>query len=181
MNSMLNISRFLCLLALTLGPLWSSLMMAQPDRPEGGPDREALRERMDAMVVGFLTEELELDAQTAQVFWPIFNVQKERMMELKKRKNEARKAWAKCDSDGAEEFNELLGLLESLDVEEAKLRANFLREMATAFDPQFALRCVRAQQAFEQRMRDRLQERMAPEDRRARGNMGRGPGRQRRR
>ena len=37
-------------------------MMAQPDRPEGGPDREALRERMDAMVVGFLTEELELDA-----------------------------------------------------------------------------------------------------------------------
>ena len=63
MRSALNI------VALSVGLVISPLLFAQTKQP----DKEAMRSRMEAMTVGFLTEELELDAEKAQVFWPIFN------------------------------------------------------------------------------------------------------------
>ena len=56
-------------------PLFS-ILIAQRDVDQSGFSREALRERMEVMAVGFLTEELELDAETAQAFWPMYNEQR---------------------------------------------------------------------------------------------------------
>ncbi len=179
MNQPMRMTQPLAFALLTLGLVSAPLLHAQPDRSTGGADREALRERMDVMAVGFLTEELELDAETAQVFWPIFNAHKALRSAAKQREKAAKMALATFDEGSQAEFNELLGALESAEVENAKLRADFLRKLADTFDPQFAVRCVRAQRDFDQRMRERFQERMSQEDRRALGKMGRGPGRQR--
>ena len=61
---------------LMLGLLLSPMLPAQPDS-------ETMRPKVEAMAVGFLTEELELDVEKAQVFWPIFNAHKELMEDLR--------------------------------------------------------------------------------------------------
>lgn len=175
----MNISRHIALFVLFSVMCCSPQLLAQPDRPGGGPDREALRERMDAMTVGFLTEQLELDAETAQVFWPIFNAHKDKKEAVEQKERDAQKALATWDKGTDAEFNALLKDLENAEIQAAQLRAGFLREIAAAFDPAFAVRCVKAQREFGRIMRERFQERMSPEDRRALGKMGRGPGRQR--
>ena len=175
----MHISRYTPIAPLFVA-LWFSLQVsAQPNRPGTGPDREALRERMDAMAVGFLTEKLELDAETAQVFWPIFNAHKEKKEAVEKKERDAEKALAAWENGDNETFNALLKDLENAEIEAARLRGGFLREIAEAFDPAFAIRCVQAQREFGRMVRERFQERMSSEDRRAPGKMGRGPGRQR--
>ena len=79
MNDMKMINRLfpMAFSALLLGLLFSPALVAQPDGRPGGMDREALRERVEVVAVGFLTEELELDAESAQIFWPIYNTHKE--------------------------------------------------------------------------------------------------------
>ena len=47
-----------------------------------GISREASRQ-MEVMAVGFLTEELELDAETAQAFWPMYNTHKDCFAQVK--------------------------------------------------------------------------------------------------
>lgn len=156
-------------------------MSAQPDRSEGPIGRDDVRERMEAMVVGFLTEKLELNAEQAQVFWPIFNAHKETKRVTERQEREARKALGSFDGESADEFSALLDALEAAEIKNAQIRAAFLREVSEAFDPDFAVRCVRTQKEFERMMREQLQGRMSPEDRRALGKMGRGPGRKQRR
>jgi hypothetical protein len=134
---------------------------------------------MDAMAVGFLTEELDLDAETAQVFWPIFNAHKAKKEAVEKKERDAKQALGSWDKGSDEEFSSLLKDLENAEIEAAQLRGGFLREIAEAFDPAFAVRCVKAQREFGRIVRERFQDRMSPEDRRAIGKMGRGPGRQR--
>jgi Spy/CpxP family protein refolding chaperone len=158
--------------------LVSSMLAQQPGRSEGRPDREAMRERMEAMAVGFLTEELELSADQAQVFWPIFNEHKKNKKAVQLREREARAALGGFEGGTQAEFIALLDALEAAEIESAQVRVAFLTEVAEAFDPGFAVRCVHAQEAFEQRMRSRFQKEMSSEDRRALGKMGRGPGRQ---
>lgn len=168
------------LLAVSLALLLPSALFAQPDRGAGGPDREALRERMEVLAVGFLTEELELDAATAQVFWPLFNAHKDALGEAREARHEAQKALAHFDGGDADEFLQVLGELEEVEVQLARLSASFLREVSTEFGPDFAVRCAQAQQKFEQQMRSRMKQRMSDENPGAPGQWRRGPGRQRR-
>ena len=170
MKSALNI------VALSVGLVISPLLFAQTKQP----DKEAMRSRMEAMTVGFLTEELELDAEKAQVFWPIFNAHKEVMEDVRIRKREAQKAMAETTGATRSEFNVLLDAVEEVELEEVRLRSTFIQNMADAFDPEFAIRCVAAELAFKKRIRERLESRKSPENRRDVGKMRRGPGRNRR-
>lgn len=45
----------------------------------GQEDRDARKERIQALKVAYLTERLELTSDQAQVFWPIYNQHGERM------------------------------------------------------------------------------------------------------
>ena len=158
---------------LMLGLLLSPMLPAQPDS-------ETMRPKVEAMAVGFLTEELELDVEKAQVFWPIFNAHKELMEDLRDQKRKAQIELAASENVTMEQFNVLLEALEAVELEEVRLRSTFLKGMAEAFDPDFAVRCIYAQKAFQKEVRERFESRMSPEDRRAFGKMGRGPGRNRR-
>lgn len=181
-NDMNNMNRTLPMVLSTLlvGLLFSPTLIAQPDGRPGGVDREALRERMEVMAVGFLTEELELDAESAQVFWPIYNAHKEELDRASRELKDIQKALYDFGDGPEEEFYSILDRLEEAEVGLPSLRAQFLRDVAAEFGPEFAVRCVDAQKKFKQQFRDRIEQRMSDKDRRALGKMGRGPGRQRR-
>lgn len=65
-------------LNLIVAVLISTIAFAQPE------DFKKKKEKMDAMRIAFITEEVELTSEEAQVFWPIFNEMSEKEHALKK-------------------------------------------------------------------------------------------------
>ena len=177
---MINRPLLMPLSTLLMGLLFSPALIAQPDGRPGGMDREALRERMEVMAVGFLTEELELDAESAQVFWPIYNAHKEELDRATRDLKEVQQDLNSFEGGSEDEFNGLLDRLEAAEVGLPGLRAQFLRDVSAEFGSEFSVRCIAAQKKFKEVGRQRMQQRMSEKDRRALGKMGRGPGRQRR-
>ena len=170
----------MALAALLTGMVCSPALVAQTEDRPAGVDREALRERMDVMAVGFLTEELELDTESAQVFWPIYNAHKAELKEATDALNDAQNAMGNLEAGAEGQFYGALDRIEEAEVVVPRLRAKFLRDVAAEFGSDFAVRCIQAQKKFKGVVRDRIQQRMSAKDRRALGKMGRGPGRQRR-
>ena len=161
------------LFAFVVGFLFSPVVIAQRDVDQSGISREALRERMEVMAVGFLTEELELDAETAQAFWPMYNAHKEELLRAGEDLKETQRAMNALQGNADAEFHDLLNRLEAEESEIPRLRAQFLRELANEFGVDFAIRYTDAQTKFKQHFRNRVQERMSQKDRKALGKMGR--------
>ena len=170
----------MALAALLAGLLCSHTLFAQTEGRPASVDREALRERMELMAVGFLTEELELDAESAQVFWPIYNAHKAELKEATDALKEVQNVMDNLGVGAEDQFYDALDRIEEAEVVVSRLRAEFLRDVAAEFGSGFAVRCIQAQKKFKGVVRDRVQRRMSDKDRRAIGKMGRGPGRQRR-
>ena len=168
------------ILALMMGLTTSFAVSAQSGSGGRGVQNDALREKMETMAIAFLTEELDLDTESAQRFWPIYNEHMEASKLLMDQQREARKALAEQREGNPDDFNGALQALEDVEVQLARMRSEFLRAVASAFDPGFAIDCMEARKKFERQMRERLQQRMSGEDRRTPGRPGRGPGRQRR-
>ena len=176
MNDMMMMNRSLpmALSTLIVGLLFSPALVAQPDGRPGGVDREALRERMEVMAVGFLTEELELDAESAQVFWPIYNAHKEELDLASRELKAIQQELNGFEGGSDDEFYGLLDRLEAAEVGLPGLRAQFLRDVSAEFGPDFAVRCIAAQKKFKEVVRQRMQQRMS-------GANGRRPGGRQRR
>ena len=60
--------------------LSSSFLYGQPQRP--------VREKVEAMKVGFLTERLNLTPEEAKVFWPVYNKYTDELETLRKSRRE---------------------------------------------------------------------------------------------
>ena len=161
------------LFAFVVGLLFSPVVIAQRDVDQSGISRDALRERMEVMAVGFLTDELELEAETAQTFWPMYNAHKEKLLRASENLKETQRAMNALQDNADAEFHDLLNRLEAEESEIPRLRAQFLRELANEFGVDFAIRYTAAQKKFKQQFRNRVQERMSQKDRKALGKMGR--------
>jgi Spy/CpxP family protein refolding chaperone len=86
-------------------------------------DRRPVKENVEAMKIGFITERLELTPEEAQKFWPIYNQYTEETNNLRKtrRKNmsEAKENMDEMTEADAEKFidNELALKQEELDIQ----------------------------------------------------------------
>ena len=151
----------MALTALLTWLLLSPALVAQPNGRPGGVDREALRERMEVMAVGFLTEELELDAESAQIFWPIYNAHKAELDRVSRDLKDIQKDLNNFEGGSDDAFYGLLDRLEAAEVGLPRLRAQFLRDVSAEFGPDFAVRCIAAQKKFKEVVRQRMQQRMS--------------------
>ncbi|MDD5570242.1 MAG: hypothetical protein PHD97_03705 [Bacteroidales bacterium] len=84
---------------ITIVLLMSACILSAQDKPQPNPvKQEQKREKIDAMKVGFITNQLQLTPQEAQVFWPIYNqYEKEKRDAMKSRATE--RFNAKTNSD----------------------------------------------------------------------------------
>ena len=165
----------IALSTLLVGLLLSPALFAQPDGRPGGVDREALRERMEVMAVGFLTEELDLDAESAQMFWPIYNAHKELLDLASRELKDIQQDLNRFEGGSNDEFYDLLDRLEVAEVGLPRLRAQFLRDVSAEFGTDFAVRCMEARQKFKEVVRKRMQQRMSGQNGRKQGGRQRRP------
>ena len=115
-----------------------------------------------------------MDAESAQDFWPIYNAHKEELDRATRDLKEVQKDLNGFEGGSADEFYGLLDRLEAAEVGLPGLRAQFLRDVAAEFGPDFAVRCIAAQKKFKEVVRKRMQQRMS-------GQNGRKPGGRQRR
>ncbi|MCT4623867.1 MAG: hypothetical protein N4A46_09620 [Schleiferiaceae bacterium] len=69
--------------ALTIALFIGTILMAQPPHHSMEEMKEK-KEKMEAMRVAFITEELDLTADEAQKFWPVFNERNKKVEALRK-------------------------------------------------------------------------------------------------
>lgn len=120
-------------------------------------------EKAESMLIGYLTQRLELTPVEAQKFWPLFNELKaerrkldhEPMIQLRRMVKNPEK-WAQLSD------KEALTLMEnhqSVMEERARLERKYKEKFLTVLSPKKVLLLHVAQEEFKQAMLDRLRER----------------------
>ncbi|SDR86840.1 hypothetical protein [Gramella sp. MAR_2010_147] len=98
----------------------TSHMMSQEE------DRDAQRERIKALKVAFLTQELNLNNKLAEKFWPIYNEYESKKRELHKREHIELENVECIDEDSA---NDLLDEFLSVENEEYKIKKQLFKDL----------------------------------------------------
>lgn len=89
-------------------------------------DRDAQRERIKALKVAFFTQELNLNEQTAEKFWPIYNRYEKERRELHKREHIDIKN-VECISE--DEAENLIDEFLSVENEEYKIKKQLFKDL----------------------------------------------------
>jgi hypothetical protein len=65
--------QFLLIACLTMNALMVLAQGGKPQQAKSPEQREARREKMESMKIAHITQKLNLDPKTAEVFWPVYH------------------------------------------------------------------------------------------------------------
>lgn len=133
----------------------------QPEPPRGVPS-ERIRERIDAARAAFLTERLDLTADQAQRFWPVYNEFNNKRHDLRKTFMDAqRKAGGKDQNPAAspEEQRKLVELGMNLRQQELDLEKQYTSKFMEVLSANQMLKLHPAERDFQQMVMQHLRDR----------------------
>lgn len=127
--------------------LYTSLLFAQEQR--GGKSPE-MRAKFEAQKISYITQQLEISPEEAQVFWPLYN-------ELKKKKDvlngKHRKLFRalrnETDSLTPQELSKISDELAELKVTKAQLELEYHYKFKKVISPQQVVRLYQAEKHFQ--------------------------------
>ncbi|WP_179345710.1 hypothetical protein [Winogradskyella ursingii] len=111
------------------------------------PDKEKIK----ALKVAHITEQLDLSKQEAQQFWPVYNANEEAENKLRAKTNERRKR-KKADELSENEAKALLMDLISLEREEVELESKYLNDLLTVLPAKKIVALLQAERSFKRKM-----------------------------
>lgn len=120
-----------------------------------GEKMKEKREQIKALKVAFLTTELDLTANEAEKFWPIFNTYDDKQFELRHQKM---KAFMKKMNDGSldkmteKEANTFLTQMESTEEELFVLRKKFMQNLKGIFPAVKIIKLRKAEEDFSRKL-----------------------------
>lgn len=113
------------------------------------------RDRIESMQVAFITKEIDLKPDQAQLFWPLFNERKAKMEELRREWNE--------DEDplelSADKAQQLLDEWRQTKEEEWELQKTYLAKFSDILSPNQVLALYRAENKFRRQMLKQIRNR----------------------
>ncbi len=138
-------------------------------QPEGRfEDMEAKREKIEAIKVGFITQELDLSVEEGQAFWPIYNEMSDKEFALRKSQKETLMGLKDFENASDKEVEKAIMELADLNIELEELRKSYLPEFIDAIGAKKTAKLMKAEKEFGRR----LMERMKGGDRPDRGPRG---------
>lgn len=144
------------IIILSLAILMSHAIIAQDDtRSE---KRAQKRERLEAQRVAYITAELDLTAEEAQRFWPIYNEYKEAKKAL--RPNRDRKERPDFDNLSEAEANRMLEEHFQRKEQELSLRRSYFAKLKAVLSPQKQLKLLKIDGKFRKDILKKYQKRM---------------------
>ena len=111
------------------------------------------KEKIEALKVGFITEELDLTADEAQKFWPVYNRYEDEMKALRKsRKIEMMTMRMNIDSLSDAEVSKAIDNELAFQQQEVELRKKYVTEFRKVLPTKKVARLLRAEQQFKLRL-----------------------------
>jgi len=151
--------------ALIITLLLSSL--ATFGRPKTTSDAEALEkknEKIEAMKVAYLTNELELTVEESQAFWPVYNELQDKEIEL--RSDQSRTFKGLGDNEMSdEEIEKMIYSMADAGINIAKLRKSYLDDFIEVIGANKTAKLMRAEKEFGRRMMARMKGSKGPQQR----------------
>lgn len=154
---MKNLAVFILIFISTL-----SLIAQPPHRGEHpGMPRSEMREEIKAQKVAYITTQLNLSIQEAQVFWPIYNEFESKMEALVKQQRDIRKQLKKAE-DGTLTEQQISGLFDKifgLEQQELLLKKEFHERYKKVLSLSKIAQLYKAEHEFKQLLLKRFAER----------------------
>ena len=148
--------------------LSAAAVVAQPkmgDRAE----LEKKKEKIEAIKVAYLTEELELTVAESQAFWPVYNERQNKEHELRELQRSGFKKLI-GDEPSEKEVEKMLYSFADTQIAIEELRKSYLEDFIDVIGAKKTAKLLRAEKEFGRRMMERMQGKDRPRDK------GRRPG-----
>ena len=129
----------------------TGLSFAQPPGGPDGPPQDGPKDRkemIEAQKVAFISRELELTPEEAQVFWPVYNEYEAEIEVVRKERKGYMKELKDIDDLDGDRAYELTGLLFELDKKESDIRSKYLGKFAEVLDKKKAAKVFMAEEKF---------------------------------
>jgi Spy/CpxP family protein refolding chaperone len=154
--------------ALMLGSITA---IAQPFDPERGDFAEK-REKIEAIKVAYITEELDLTVKESQAFWPIYNELSDKEEALRKKQRDNLVEFKDFEDASDKDIEKAIYEMADLHIQIDELRKSYLDDFIKVIGAKKTAKLLKAEKEFGRK----LMERMKRGDRPAPGGERPGPG-----
>ena len=149
--------------------------MAQPkmgDRAE----IEKKKEKIEAIKVAYISEELELTVAESQAFWPVYNELQSKEQELREKQRANFMSLKKDEEISEKELETMIYKMSDIHIAIEELRKSYLDDFIDLLGAKKTLQLMQAEKEFGRRMMERMKGKDRPRDRERRpGPEGRRP------
>ena len=149
--------------------------MAQPkmgDRAE----IEKKKEKIEAIKVAYISEELELTVAESQAFWPVYNELQSKEQELREKQLANFMSLKKDEEISEKELETMIYKMSDIHIAIEELRKSYLDDFIDLLGAKKTLQLMKAEKEFGRRMMERMKGKDRPRDRERRpGPEGRRP------
>lgn len=143
-------------------------VMAQPTMGDRA-DLEKKKEKIEAIKVAYLTEELELTVAESQAFWPVYNELREKEHALREQQRSGLQKLS-GEEPSEKEVEKMLYSFADTHIAIEKLRKSYLVDFIDVIGAKKTAKLLRAEKEFGRKMMERMRGKDRPRDR------GHGPG-----
>jgi hypothetical protein len=116
------------------------------------------RERIKALKVAYLTEQLNLSESEAQKFWPIYNAFEEQEQKLRK-ENYTKRKETNVESLSEQEAKKLIEDMFFIEKQKFELRENFVKDLQKILPSKKIIKLKIAEDEFNKKMFDEYKKR----------------------
>lgn len=122
------------------------------------------RERIKALKVAYLTEQLELSKTEAQQFWPIYNAFEDQEQSLRKERYSKRKE-TDFEALSEQEAKKMIEDMISAEKKKHELRENFIRDLQKILPAKKIIKLKIAEDEFNKKMFEEYKKRRGKDSR----------------
>ena len=139
---------------LTLFMFTSMVAVAQPEGRPG--DFEEKREKIEAIKVAFVTEQIDLTVEESQSFWPAYNEMSDKENDLRKAQRDAFGGLKDFENASDKEVEKAIMELADLSVEIEELRKSYLPKFIDIIGAKKTAKLMKAEKEFGKRLMERM-------------------------
>ena len=134
--------------------LTSMVAVAQPERRPG--DFEEKREKIEAIKVAFITEQINLTIEESQSFWPVYNQMSDKEHDLRKAQRDAFGGLKDFENASDKEVEKAIMELANLSVDIEELRQSYLPKFIDIIGAKKTAKLMKAEKEFGKRLMERM-------------------------
>jgi len=134
--------------------LTSMVVVAQPEGRPG--DFEEKREKIEAIKVAFITEQIDLTIEESQSFWPVYNQMSDKEHDLRKAQRDAFGGLKDFENASDKEVEKAIMELANLSVDIEELRQSYLPKFIDIIGAKKTAKLMKAEKEFGKRLMERM-------------------------